>query len=122
MRPAVKRAFESMNKDGEIDELVKSMQHHQNEMERKIYKLFVSDDVERRMLGKKLYHELIEGKTNHSFDKSRVPNFDAIPQSKEQAKNWLKESKEELDFELITQDEFDKIKEEIKPYILAKVS
>ena len=29
MRPAVKSAFESMNKDGEIDELVKSMQHHQ---------------------------------------------------------------------------------------------
>ena len=56
MRPAVKSAFESMNKDGEIDELVKSMQHHQNEMERKIYKLFDSHDVERRMLGKKLYN------------------------------------------------------------------
>ena len=42
--------------------------------------------------------------------------------SKEEALKKLKESKEHLELELISQDEYDNLKEELKPFILDKVS
>jgi len=44
--------------------------------------------------------------------------IDSSSLSKNKARNTLKEAKENLDLELITQNEYDKLKEELKPIIL----
>ena len=119
MKPIVKGAFQSMNKNGEIDKLADEMRFHQSELERKIKKLLESDEFERRMLGKKLYNELLDDEVNR-INTENIPNFEALPESPQQAKDWLSKVKEELDLELISQEDYDKVKEELKPYIMYK--
>ena len=119
MKPVVKRAFQSMNKNGEMDEIADKMRFYQSEMERRIKKLLESDEIEMRMLGKKLYHELLDDEV-HNIKTEDIPNFEALPESPQQAKDWLSKVKEELDLELISQEDYDKVKEELKPYIMFK--
>ena len=119
MKPVVKAAFQSMNKNGEIDKLADKMRFHQSELERKIKKLLESDEFERRMLGKKLYNELLKDLV-HNIKTEDIPNFEALPESPQQAKDWLSKVKEELDLELISQEDYDKVKEELKPYTIIK--
>ena len=119
MKPVVKAAFQSMNKNGEIDKLADKMRFHQSELERKIKKLLESDESERRMLGKKLYNELLKDLV-HNIKTEDIPNFEALPESPKQAKDWLSKVKEELDLELISQEDYDKVKEELKPYTIIK--
>ena len=119
MKPVVKAAFQSMNKNGEIDKLADKMRFHQSELERKIKKLLESDEFERRMLGKKLYNELLDDEVNR-INTENIPNFEALPESPQQAKDWLSKVKEELDLELISQEDYDKVKEELKPYTIIK--
>jgi len=58
-RGTVKRAFQSMNADGEIDALADSMRYHQSEIDKSIERLLASDDPKLVKVGKKLKNELL---------------------------------------------------------------
>jgi len=58
-RGTVKRAFKSMNADGEMDAIADNMRYYQSEMENRIQRLLDSDDPKLVLLGKKLQKELI---------------------------------------------------------------
>jgi len=119
MKPVVKRAFQSMNKNGEMDKLAKEMIFYQDSIDRRIVGLLSSDEIGMRMVGKKLYNELLDDEVNR-INTENIPNFEALPESPQQAKDWLSKVKEELDLELISQEDYDKVKEELKPYIMYK--
>tara|TARA_B110000483_G_scaffold231922_1_gene298866 strand:- start:24 stop:452 length:429 start_codon:yes stop_codon:yes gene_type:complete len=119
MKPVVKRAFQSINKNGEIDKLSASMKFHQDSIDRRIVELLSSDDIGLRMVGKKLHDDLLDS-VSPDFKTEDIPNFEAIPKSPKQAKDWLSKVKEELDLELISQEDYDKVKEELKPYVIFK--
>ena len=119
MKPVVKRAFQSLNADGEMDKLAKEMIFYQDRIDRRIVGLLSSDEIGMRMVGKKLYNELLDDEVNR-INTENIPNFEALPESPQQAKDWLSKVKEELDLELISQEDYDKVKEELKPYIMYK--
>ena len=119
MKPVVKRAFQSLNADGEMDKLAKEMIFYQDRIDRRIVGLLSSDEIGMRMVGKKLYNELLDDEVNR-INTENIPNFEALPESPQQAKDWLSKVKEELDLELISQEDYDKVKEELKPYIMFK--
>jgi len=58
-RGTVKRAFQSINADGEVIAAAASMKHHESELEKLIQRLLDSDDKEKIKLGKKLTKELL---------------------------------------------------------------
>lgn len=58
--------------------------------------------------------------TEGTYTSKQDKNDFSIKISKEEAKERLKESKENLDLELITQKEYDVLKEELKPIIMSE--
>jgi hypothetical protein len=58
--------------------------------------------------------------TERTYTSKQDKNDFSIKISKEEAKERLKESKENLDLELITQKEYDVLKEELKPIIMSE--
>ena len=58
-RGTVKRAFQSMNADGEVDAIIDSMKYYRSEMENRVQRLLDSDDPKLVLLGKRLKKELL---------------------------------------------------------------
>jgi hypothetical protein len=58
-RGTVKRAFQSMNADGEMDALANDMKYYQDRIDQRIQRLLDSDDPKLIKIGKRLQKELL---------------------------------------------------------------
>ena len=58
-RGTVKRAFQSINADGEMDALANDMKYYQDRIDQRIQRLLDSDDPKLIKIGKRLQKELL---------------------------------------------------------------